>query len=1102
MIPGTRIKDIPAAGPYLPTTKLVVDDAQYGTRTITVDGLKGAIRAKITVATVAALKAMVPNSDDVASTKGYHAPGDGGHGVYRYVSELPVGAVANDGTWIASDTVGFWGLVHDGRVTVRQFGAKGDGSTDDTAHIQAALDDVAVTTLEVPSGVFRVAGLQGSRGLTIQGAGTLRAIEDAPALRIEMPWQVFAVQDIQPEVATITSPWNTTAITCADHAQFRIGDVIKVTSNDPIVGAGQAGRIRGEFAVVALVADGKIYTTAPLRNTFPTSPRVVLFDRFERLVIRGIGIRGGRDPFADPGSTVLVDIRACVHAQIDGVRVSDAQTRMVTLRGCFGSVVTSCVLENAGNLGGAANQFGYGVETVASANTTITGCTFRNLRHGVDCNPALLEVLPTTTGVPWQTGGSDHTVVTGCTAYGCSNAGFSTHGASYGTVFDGCVNYGSYRRNSSASGFDLRGENLTAVGCVSYNSRVGFQVFSDGRFGPERNIRIVNCEVRGASFPFRSSVVDDSVGVESVEIDGGVFEASTTMLELPVINRLTVRNARFVYTGPGFANEETSLTAAVFVKHTSNVPQPQEIILENNEFDLRLCDNTKIQRFFSAPSQRQVHIRGKNNRFLLDGVTIAVLFNTANNSSTLEMLDTFVDAAPTLAANANWASTRWELKGAVQTKYSARNVVAADNAGWALGRKAVIDGSLDKTADDVVLIPMSVTAQGVLDTVSPNALQPGMFQGQQAVVSWRARGDRSSPTFRIPAHGHNIATDSGWDINCRPGESARLVWDATIWRATQTRDPRREWWQSLRSIKMLSGAGSSAFGTNRIRAELTGLAYTDGQPWTVSWAGTVPALVPANSVGLFQVAPSGTNNGSQNTRYGVIITSVGTVQVRATDATPTTTEWNLPQAVHYLSGRNVSMHMSRRRGTLMVLHADGLSGTFDSPPALATDAGLSSTFSVRAGAVSGFAGENYGEHFAIAFWPLAFHAGTAWRLESTWEHVIVTSDASSPANDTVPFRSVDIANGTPVVPVSQGPPEGLTTGTTYYVRHASGQEYTLHATEADALSGANVIDITGSERAQWLIRPHMLCVMADESGGTVVDRTGNGFDAVVEGTYD
>jgi hypothetical protein len=47
-----------------------------------------------------------------------------------------------------------------------------------------------------------------------------------------------------------------------------------------------------------------------------------------------------------------------------------------------------------------------------------------------------------------------------------------------------------------------------------------------------------------------------------------------------------------------------------------------------------------------------------------------------------------------------------------------------------------------------------------------------------------------------------------------------------------------------------------------------------------------------------------------------------------------------------------------------------------------------------------------------------------------------------------------------------------------------------------------VIDITASARTQWMIRPVMLCVLEDETGGTVADRSGNGYDAVVEGAYD
>lgn len=86
------------------------------------------------VDTYAALQALSPSRNMRAKTLGYWAIGDGGHGDYFY-----------NGT--------AWQLIHNGTVNVRQFGARGDGATDDHLAFQAALDFAkAVYVPSAPNG--------------------------------------------------------------------------------------------------------------------------------------------------------------------------------------------------------------------------------------------------------------------------------------------------------------------------------------------------------------------------------------------------------------------------------------------------------------------------------------------------------------------------------------------------------------------------------------------------------------------------------------------------------------------------------------------------------------------------------------------------------------------------------------------------------------------------------------------------------------------------------------------------------------------------------------------------------------------------------------
>lgn len=111
---------------------------------------------ELTVDALSDVIALTPLAGRVVATKGYWTPGDGGHGVYRWTNALPSGVVTNRGTWFAGSS-GFWGLVYDGSVNVRQFGAKGDGVTDDAAAINSALWSSQGMTVIFPQGSYQVA---------------------------------------------------------------------------------------------------------------------------------------------------------------------------------------------------------------------------------------------------------------------------------------------------------------------------------------------------------------------------------------------------------------------------------------------------------------------------------------------------------------------------------------------------------------------------------------------------------------------------------------------------------------------------------------------------------------------------------------------------------------------------------------------------------------------------------------------------------------------------------------------------------------------------------------------------------------------------------
>jgi hypothetical protein len=87
--------------------------------------------------TVADLKASDSlEVDQLVSTKGYYTAGDGGHADYLVAATQSVDGYGDHS--LANSNVAL--LQHDGVVNVRLFGSVGDGATDDSAEIQAAID--------------------------------------------------------------------------------------------------------------------------------------------------------------------------------------------------------------------------------------------------------------------------------------------------------------------------------------------------------------------------------------------------------------------------------------------------------------------------------------------------------------------------------------------------------------------------------------------------------------------------------------------------------------------------------------------------------------------------------------------------------------------------------------------------------------------------------------------------------------------------------------------------------------------------------------------------------------------------------------------------
>ena len=155
---GKPAVDVWGSGEY----KVVITDASDVTQK-TFDPLVGVDATGYsgnfdTIANMTAATKSGLTNNGVYYIKGYTTVGDGGGGTFYWSSADTT--TADGGVYFAADEggTGRWIRIYSGMISVKEFGAVGDNSTDDTAAIQAAIDYGVAnnTTVYFPPGSYKV----------------------------------------------------------------------------------------------------------------------------------------------------------------------------------------------------------------------------------------------------------------------------------------------------------------------------------------------------------------------------------------------------------------------------------------------------------------------------------------------------------------------------------------------------------------------------------------------------------------------------------------------------------------------------------------------------------------------------------------------------------------------------------------------------------------------------------------------------------------------------------------------------------------------------------------------------------------------------------
>ena len=273
-------------------------------------------------------------------------------------------------------------------VSVKDFGAVGDGVADDTAAIQAAIDACAGRRLFFPAGTYKLlTGLVASTGIHLDmdpnavldysaaPAGTALAQKYALKFSGALSGAHIAI--------TANIAEGATAVQMADTAGLAAGDWVLIRSDDPyITGGDPLAATLGHMTRIKSVDSATQVTLrerCPFAYTAASNARVT-----KATMLEGVRVTGGNILCGGIGSVHNGFLFAyCDSPHISGVLVQGAEDCGINFANCVNQIASGNVIDDSTSPGGAIGNTGYGIVVTGGRGGKAVGNTMSNCRHAI-----------------------------------------------------------------------------------------------------------------------------------------------------------------------------------------------------------------------------------------------------------------------------------------------------------------------------------------------------------------------------------------------------------------------------------------------------------------------------------------------------------------------------------------------------------------------------------------------------------------------------------------------------------------------------------------------------------------------------------------------
>jgi hypothetical protein len=264
-------------------------------------------------------------------------------------------------------------------VSVKDFGAVGDGTTDDTTAIQAAIDAIASGgELVFPPGTYKITSVisktfANNVRIRIHGYG---AKIDGTAVTGTVAGDTFlislggATAETQTLGATVTE--GAVSLTTGSALSANPGDILRITSTD-LWNPTRAYYYKGEMAQVRSISGTTVNLSNAIYDGYTNSTTSVLRLDTPTIEIEGLEIE------MDANQTAL-RLSGVRNPIVRGLKVHGARYTGILLYYCWGGAVENCDVYDSWYTGTGAS---YCVLVASCQNTLVHGNVLSEARHSI-----------------------------------------------------------------------------------------------------------------------------------------------------------------------------------------------------------------------------------------------------------------------------------------------------------------------------------------------------------------------------------------------------------------------------------------------------------------------------------------------------------------------------------------------------------------------------------------------------------------------------------------------------------------------------------------------------------------------------------------------